>query len=496
MSAIPILIPASMLLFAVLSALAGIWRPALAYFLAMFGLTCSLAASCAGLYQVLTAGNMHYALGGWAAPYGIEYVLDPLSAFIAVVITVVGYISLIFPPQAGLYEEPRRQFPMYGLVMLLLTGLLGVVVTGDVFNLFVFLEIYSLASYALVTLGGDRAMVASFRYVIMGTIAGGFYLLGIGFIYFATGSLNMADIAQILPSLYGSPVIVVAVALIVIALGIKMALFPLHMWLPDAHSYAPPVIAAILASLQIEVAAYALIRLMLSVFGAEYFAAALPVTTIIGWCSAVGIIFGSVMAIAQRNFKRMLAYSTVAQVSYIGLGIALANPLGLIGALLHILNHAFMKSCLFLVAGGIIKQTGLTEIPTFNGLGRRLPWTMAAFTMAALSMVGIPPTAGFFSKWYLIRGGIDAGNWVGVVAILLSSLLTAVYFFRILENVYAKPEESQEQPKLKPEAPPRILVPILILGAGILVLGLANAPIVSNILEQVAAPLSTLAGVR
>ena len=244
MSAVPILIPGSMLLFAVLSALAGIWRPTLAYFLVMFGLTCSLAASCAGLYQVLTVGNMHYALGGWAAPYGIEYVLDPLSAFIAVVITVVGYISLIFPPQAGLYEEPRQKFPMYGLVMLLLTGLLGVVVTGDVFNLFVFLEIYSLASYALVTLGGDRAMVASFRYVIMGTIAGGFYLLGIGFIYFATGSLNMADIAQILPSLYGSPVIVVAVALIIIALGIKMALFPLHMWLPDAHSYAPPVIAA------------------------------------------------------------------------------------------------------------------------------------------------------------------------------------------------------------------------------------------------------------
>ena len=360
------------------------------------------------------------------------------------------------------------------------------VITGDLFNLFVFLEIYSLASYALITLGGDRAVVASFRYLILGTIAGSFYLLGIGFIYFSTGTLNMADAANLLPPLFQSPAVMTAVALIVIGMGIKMALFPLHVWLPDAHSYAPPVIAAVLAAVQIETAAYVIIRMLLTVFGTQYLSETLPVTLIIGWVAAGGIIFGSVMAIAQKDFKRMLAYSTVAQVAYIGLGIGLANPLGIIGGLLHILNHAFMKSCLFLVAGGIKHQTGLHDIPQFAGLGRKMPLMMAGFTVAALSMVGIPPTGGFFSKWYLILGGIDAQNWIFVAVIIASSLLTAVYFFRMIEKIYAAPP-TDAAPELEQAREPsaRILVPILILAAGIIVLGIINAVIVNNILKPI-----------
>lgn len=498
MSALPILILSPLLLFAFVSVLVGIWWPSVAYAVAALGVTLSLAAAGAGLFHVLTVGEIRYYLGGWPPPFGIEYVLDPLSAFIATVVLLVAFIVLVYPPRVGLYQVPRSGIPLYGMMMLLLAGLLGVVVTGDLFNLFVFLEIYSIASYALITLGGKRALVASFRYLIMGTIAGGFYLLGVGFIYFSTGSLNMADVARLLPPLYGSPAIVTAVALIVIGLGIKMALFPLHMWLPDAHSHAPSVIAAILASVQIEVAAYALIRMFLTVFQPWYFIESLPVTTIIGWCAAAGILFGSIMAIAQRDFKRMLAYSTVAQVSYIGLGIGLANPLGLIGALLHILNHAFMKSCLFLVAGGIRHQTGLREIPRFNGLGRHMPLMMAAFSVAALSMIGIPPTGGFFSKWYLVRGGIDANNWVFVAVILASSLLTAVYFFRMIERVYAYPSPMSNTAEAgqKIEPPPRILVPILTLAAGVLILGLGNAVIVTQILEPVVAPLYPIAGGR
>jgi multicomponent Na+:H+ antiporter subunit D len=497
-SALPILIVAPLLFFAFLSILIGIWRPSIAYAVAVVGSTCSLLAAGAGLFQVLTVGEIRSYLGGWPPPFGIEYVLDPLSAFISTIILIVGSIVLVYPPRAGLYATPRSGIPLYGLMMLLLAGLLGVVVTGDLFNLFVFLEIYSLASYALITLGGKRALVASFRYLIMGTIAGGFYLLGVGFIYFSVGSLNMADVAQLIPPLYGSPAIVTAVTLIVIGLGIKMALFPLHMWLPDAHAYAPSVIAAILASIQIEVAAYVLVRMFLTVFQPWYFIESLPVTTIIGWCAAAGILFGSILAIAQRDFKRMLAYSTVAQVSYIGLGIGMANPLGLIGALLHILNHAFMKSCLFLVAGGIRHQTGLREIPWFNGLGRQMPLMMAAFSLAALSMVGIPPTAGFFSKWYLVRGGIDANNWFFVAVILASSLLTAVYFFRMIERVYAHPSSLGQTAgaEWNLEPPPRILVPILVLAAGVLILGLVNAVIVTQVLEPVAAPLYSISGSR
>jgi multicomponent Na+:H+ antiporter subunit D len=489
-SALPVLILAPLLLFAFITVLVGIWKQTWAYISTIIGTTASLAIAAFGLTTVLTEGEQHHFFGSWVPPFGIEYVLDPLSAFMALIVIFIGFITVIYPPGAGLYRVPRRGIPMYGLMMLLFTGLLGVVLTGDLFNLFVFLEIYSLASYALITLGGKRALVASFRYLILGTIAGGFYLLGIGFIYFSTGSLNMADVARLLPDIYESPAIMTAAALIIIGLGIKMALFPLHVWLPDAHSYAPSVVAAILASIQIEVAAYALVRMLLTVFQPHYLCDSLLITTIIGWCGVGGIIAGSIMAIAQRDFKRMLAYSTVGQVGYIALGIGLANPLGLIGALLHILNHAFMKCCLFLVAGGIRHQTGAREISWFAGMGRRMPLTMAAFTVAALSMVGIPPTAGFFSKWYLILGSIDNSNWVFVAVILASSLLNAVYFFRVIERVYAIPPSGRTDIGQITDPPVRILFPILVLAAGIIILGLINAVIVTQILELVVAPLS------
>ncbi len=491
MSSLSILILAPLLLFAFIATLVGIWRLKWAYFTAIVGMALSLVAAGVGLFRVLTEGELRHYLGGWPPPFGIEYVLDHLSAFMVIIIVFIGMIAIIYPPEAGLYQTPRKGVPMYGLLMLLIAGLVGVVVTGDLFNLFVFLEVYSLASYALITLGGDRAVVAGFRYLVLGTIAGGFYLLGIGFIYFSTGTLNMADAARLLPPLYGSPAIMAAVALIIIGMGIKMALFPLHVWLPDAHSYAPPVVAAVLAAIQIEVAAYVIIRMLLTVFQPQYFIDVLPVTTVIGWVAAVGIIFGSVMAIAQKEFKRMLAYSTVAQVSYIGLGIGLANPLGLIGGLLHILNHAFMKSCLFLVAGGIKYQTGLHKISQFAGLGRKMPLMMTAFTVAGLSMVGIPPTGGFFSKWYLVLGGIEASNWVFVAVILASSLLNAAYFFRVIEKIFAiRPSDdcSAEVERAK-EPSARILVPILILAAGIIILGLINAIIVTQVLKPVVALL-------
>ena len=489
MSSLSILILAPLLLFCFISALVGIWRLRWAYATAAVGMALALVAAGVGLCRVLAEGELRYFLGGWPPPFGIEYVLDHLSAFMVIIIVFIGFIAVIYPPEAGLYHAPRRGIPVYGLLLLLIGGLVGVVITGDLFNLFVFLEIYSLASYALITLGGDRAVVASFRYLILGTIAGCFYLLGVGFIYFSTGTLNMADAANLLLPLYGSPTIMAAVALIVVGMGIKLALFPLHVWLPDAHSYAPPVVAAILAAIQIEVAAYVIVRFMLTIFEPQYFIEILPVTTVIGWVAAVGIIFGSVMAIAQKDFKRMLAYSTVAQVAYIGLGIGLANPLGLIGALLHILNHAFMKSCLFLVAGGIRHQTGLHAIPQFAGLGRKMPLMMGAFTVAALSMVGIPPTAGFFSKWYLVLGSIEANNWAFVAVILASSLLTAVYFFRMIEKLFTTPPDADPVVEQAREPSARILGPIATLAIGIIVLGLMNALIVSYVLQPVVALL-------
>ena len=445
-------------------------------------------------FQVIQNGAMRYMLGGWPPPWGIEYVLDHLSVFICLTVSLIVLVVLIYPARAGLYFVFGKGMPPYGLVMLLLAGLLGVVVTGDLFNLYVFLEIYSLASYALITLGGNKAVFAAFRYLILGTVAGCFYLLGVGFLYFSVGTLNMADMARLLSAAPLTPSIVTGMVLIIVALGIKMALFPLHVWLPDAHSYAPPVMAAILASVQIEVAAYALLRMLLSVFDLGALMSNIPILPIIGWCSAAGILVGSIMAIAQKDFKRMLAYSTVGQIGYIGLGIGLANPLALIGGLLHVLNHAFMKSCLFLVAGAIKQQTGLTEIPQLAGLGRRMPWLMTAFTIAALSMVGIPPTCGFFSKYYLVLGSLDAGNWVFVAVLLVSTLLTGAYFFRIIEKVFTNQGETGEPPDTHKEPSRSLLFPVLFLAGGILVLGLANSLVVKNLLEPVTEMLKLALG--
>jgi len=457
------------------------WRNAV-HPVATLGITISLAVALAGLFRVLINGNQHYYLGGWPPPLGIEYVLDPLSAVMISLVAFVGLVAVVFSRQAVSFEIPDRTVPFYGLVLLLLAGLTGIVITGDMFNLFVFLEIASLSAYALMSIGEQRAPVASFRYVVVGTIGGSFYLLGVGFLYFQTGSLNMADVARLLPSVYGSPATLMAVTLITVGLALKMALFPLHGWLPDAYTYTTSAAINFIAPIMTKVFAYALIRVLFTVFGPTYLRDLLPVTNLIGWLAAAGIIFGSIMAIAQRDLRRMLAYSSVSQLSYIALGIGLANPFGLIGALLHIINHAFMKGCLFMVTGGIRYRTGSSDIRTFTGLGQRMPWTMAAFALAALSMVGIPPTAGFFSKWYLVLGGIDAGNWVFVLVILVSSLLNVVYFFRLLERAYLERPSARDLHATARELPASMLAPTMALGVGTVILGLGSAIIVSRAL--------------
>ncbi|HEU4344584.1 MAG TPA: monovalent cation/H+ antiporter subunit D family protein [Candidatus Binatia bacterium] len=489
MSHLPVLIPITLLFSAFLIPLAGYLRRDFAFAIALIGGCLSAVFSALGLLVVISEGELRYDLGGWAPPIGIEYVLDVLSAFMATVVTLVGSLVLLYSRRSILQEAPERVVPMYALAMLLLAGLSGIIVTADLFNLFVFLEIASLSAYALMAVGDERGPVAAFRYLILGSIAGSFYVLGVGFLYFSTGSLNMADVAQRLPDLYQSRAVVAAVTLIFIALGLKMALFPLHLWLPDVYSYAPSAIAGLIAPIMTKVAAYAIIRMLLTVFQPPYLRDVLPVTSVIAWLAAAGIVYGSIMAIAQSDFRRMLAYSSISQIGYIGLGIGLANPLGLTGALLHILNHAFMKACLFLVAGCIRFRTGQWEVSQFAGLGRKMPWTMAAFTASALSMVGIPPAAGFFSKWYLLLGGIDAGNWIFVATILFSSLLTAVYFFRVLEQVYAAQTKDGSAYKNVSDPPAGMLLPTVVLGAGVLLLGVTNSLIVSGVLRLIVAPL-------
>ena len=462
-------------------------------------LTAVLAAAGISVYNavnVIHSGPVYYKFGGWFSPIGIEYVLDPLSAFITAVINGIAFLVLIHAYKLVDSELPAHKHPpYYALALLMLCGYNGIVLTGDFFNLYVFLEISSLALYGLIAVGDRKSPIAAFRYLIIGTVGGCFYLLGTGFLYMSTGSLNMADVKAILPILGTQPVVIASLVLMVIGFGIKMALFPLHGWLPDAYTYAPSATSSLMAPIGIKIGAYGLIRIFFFVFGIRFVTQLFPLATVIAWLSVAAIIYGSLMAIAQDELKRMLAYSSISQIGYIGLGIGLANAYGILGAVLHILNHGLMKACLFLVAGNLRTRLGHTYISRWDdSVRQKMPWTMAAFVVGAMAMIGIPPTVGFFSKWYLALASVASKNWIFLAVILLSSLLNAVYFFRIIERVYMKPISGSARKKQPEAAAERqevcgsMLVPTLVLGGALLLVGLLNVVIVKGILTKILPP--------
>ncbi|MFO7524076.1 MAG: monovalent cation/H+ antiporter subunit D family protein [Ignavibacteriaceae bacterium] len=490
---LPAIIPLIFLASALLIPLLGIWKKSFVYPVTILSVLSAACLSVYGFIYVLSYGTINYHFGGWLPPIGIEYVYDPLSSFVVMVINIVSLLVLIHAYRIVPSELQGREVAYYSVVMLLLTGLNGMIITGDLFNLYVFIEISSLSGYALIAVGEKRAPFAAFRYLIIGTIGASFYLLGIGYLYFMSGTLNMTDLAEILPLINDSPTVLVSLILIIVGLGIKMAIFPMHGWLPDSYTYAPTTSSSLIAPIGTKVAAYALMRLLFFVFGVEFFSIELPVADMIAVFACGGIIFGSVMAMAQKEMKRMLAYSSIAQIGYIGLGIGLANPFGFIGAVLHLLNHAFMKACLFLVAGNLRVKAGHSNITLMDDTFRKkYPWTMAAFTVAALSMVGLPPLAGFFSKWYLALGTIENSRWIYLAIILISSLLNAVYFFRILEKVYmkstAEDKAGEQTLKIKKdEVIPSMLIPVIVLATGLIVLGILNVVIVDQIYKMMPA---------
>jgi multicomponent Na+:H+ antiporter subunit D len=481
---LPLLIPLLFLTASIIVPVMGMIHRRLSYAVAVITTGLAFLMSLSGLERVLMDGRWSYHLGGWAPPIGIEYVLDPLSAFFAVVITGIALPVLVYSKAPTEIEVPSRGGHYYSVCMLFLTGLSGMTITGDMFNLYVFLEIASLSGYALIAVGEKQSPVAAFRYLLLGTIGASFYLFGLGLLFVVTGTLNMADNARLIPLVYENPSVIAGLSLMVIGMGVKMALFPLHGWLPDAYTYAPSSSTTLLAPIGTKVAAYVIIRILYFVFESDFVSRTIPLTDIILWTSLAGIVAGSVMAIAQKELKRMLAYSSVAQIGYIGLGIGLASPLGLIGAVLHVLNHAFMKASLFMVAGNLRLAVGHSNIWQFDdALRKAMPWTMAAFTFSALSMVGIPPMAGFFSKWYLVLAAVEKSEWLSLAVILLSSLLTAVYFFRVLERVYLRSgtHEMVTSPSRK-EVRFSMLLPTVVLGFSLVVFGIINSFIVSHVL--------------
>jgi multicomponent Na+:H+ antiporter subunit D len=433
----------------------------LPWLLATLAVWSSLACAAWLALEVTQAGVLSYELGAWAAPWGIEFRLDAANALVQLLVTGLAAVVLVFAGESAALEiPPERQGGFYAAVLLLVAGLLGITATGDAFNVFVFLEISSLATYTLIALGRDRrALTASFRYLIMGTLGATFYLVGIGLFYAMTGTLNMADLAQRLPAVADTRTMHTAVAFLTVGVCLKLALFPLHLWLPNAYAYSPSAVSALLAATSTKVAVYLLIRLYYTVIGADFAFGQLSLGLVLMALAVTGMLTASAVAVTQPDAKRMLAYSSVAQVGYMVLGLSLATVTGLTAALLHLLNHALMKGALFLALGCITYRIGTTRVAGFAGLGRRMPWTMAAFVAGGLSLIGVPLTVGFVSKWYLVLGALEAGHWVLVAAIVMSSLLAVAYIWRLVEVAYFH----EPAPGDLREAPWSLLAPTWIL---------------------------------
>ncbi|MFO7838961.1 MAG: proton-conducting transporter membrane subunit, partial [Desulfosalsimonadaceae bacterium] len=376
------------------------------------------------------------------------------------------------------------------LYLLFVTGVMGIVITGDMFNLYVLLEISSLSGYALLGMGGGRAAASSLNYLFMGTIGASLYLFGTGYLYIATGSLNMVDIASILPALENLALIKVSFVLCLVGLFMKMAFFPLHGWLPNAYSHAPNPSASLIAPLTTKVMLYVMIRVALSVYKPDFAFSQMALQDLVVWLAVLAIISGSVLAWKQERLKRMLAYIIVVEVGYMAGGFWLGNQAGITGAVLHIVNDAMMTLCLFLTAGAIASRIHPDALKNLQGLFSKMPFTMTAFMVAALSIIGVPPTCGFFSKWYLLSGGIEAGHYEFTAALIISSLVNVLLFFRVVEISYYEPfGNHHENAQTIQEAPLDMLLPLLATAGLLIVLGFYAHSLVSWIIEPAVSSL-------
>ena len=391
--------------------------------------------------SVFLGGAVRHVVGGYERPYGIELVVDGLSAPVVALVAVVSLGVLAFAYTAG----PRRN-SFYSAYLLLVGGLMGVSVTGDLFNMFVFLEITGLATYALVAADrSGRSAVAALKYLILGTTGASLFLVGVGYAFVETGTLNMVDLSERLAGSYGDRVVLASFGFILVGLGLKTAVFPLHTWQPDAYSYAPDTVTTFISALVSTVAAYAIGRVVLTVFTPAFFEAVPAARAAVLAFAAVSILAGSALAAVQTEIKRMLAYSSVSQFGLVIAGFALVTPDAVLGAVVHLVGHGLVKGGLFAAAGVMAARHGARTVGDYARLGYRSPVVAGAVGLLGVVLVGIPPSVGFLGKWYIAVGAVRAGAWPIAVVVLLSTLLTLSYVARLLERLYfAEPTETTD----------------------------------------------------
>jgi multicomponent Na+:H+ antiporter subunit D len=413
--------------------------------------------------RVLQEGTISYAIGAWEPPWGIEYRIDALGALLLVLVSGIAAVVTPYALRSVEQEVASTRIPFfYAAWLLALAGLLGIIVTGDLFNVFVFLEISSLAGYTLIALGSDRRAVSSaFRYLIMGSVGATFIVVGIGYLYVMTGTLNMLDLAARIPAVVDQRPIIVGFAFMAVGVCLKLALFPLHLWLPNAYTYAPSATTSFIAATYTKVAVFMLLRFFFTVFGEEFTFERMQVDAILLPLAVAGILSMSLVAVFQRDLKRMLAYSSVAQIGYMILGISFGTQTGVQAAILHMFNHGLMKGALFMAVGCMVYRIGSSRIEALAGVGRRMPYTTAAFLIAGMSIIGVPLTVGFVSKWYLVLAALERGWWPAAAVTLVGSLVAVAYIWTVVEVAYFTPPPAGLEGR--DEAPLGLLLPTWIL---------------------------------
>jgi len=463
----------------------GLIRKNVCWPVALVALSSMSVVSFFAFHHVYLNGPISYRFGGWAPPLGIEWVLDGLSALVMILVSLMGLLTVFYAGPGVQKTMSQKIVPIYTLVLLLISALTGMVMAGDLFNLFVFLEVASLSAYALVAVGGGRALISSFRYLMLGTIGASFYLLGVGYLYAATGTLNMGDLSLRLSEILESRTVLSGVVFLLMGLAIKMALVPLHGWLPDAYAHAPEPICPIVAALMTKVALYALVRITFWVLGIETIFGNIPFMVYLGWIGAIATLAGALLALSEKNIKRMFAYGGLSHVGLVVLGISLGNKTGYTGGIFYLLNDAVMQAGLFFIAGTLIYRYGVKNVSDLTQIGGKMPWTVTALIVTALSMVGIPPTGGFFGKWYLVLGALEIGNYLAVAVIIVGTLLTLAFFIKILEKMLFEERQAPKLPGLEAPFPMRLGMGMVVVS--ILVLGIFSDPTI-QLIQNVALP--------
>ncbi len=367
----------------------------------------------------------------------LELVLraDSLSLLFLALSSMLWLLTTIYA--IGYLEGSPNRSRFFGFFSLCVTSTVGVALSGNLITFLLFYELLTLSTYPLVVHRGTEAARRAGQTYLIYTISGGaLLLLGTVWLYSLTGTLTFTpqgflhDLGE-----EHYPALIIIFALLIAGLGVKAALVPLHGWLPQAMIAPAPVSALLHAVAVVKAGAFGILRVVYDVFGIN-FAAGLGVTEPLMYLAAVTIIYGSLRALFQDNLKRRLAFSTVSQVSYIILGVAIAGPLAAIGGTVHLVHQGLMKITLFFCAGNLAETLGIHKVSDMNGIGQRMPWTMAAFTIGAFGMIGVPPVAGFISKWYLGLGALEAGqDWI-ILVLVGSSLLNAAYFLPILHRAW------------------------------------------------------------